>query len=130
MNVWNSSDATVHLAPKTSVAHVRTTRIFVRHLGRDSVLVYAAQQEELQFGERLREEISSKFLEVEDFSTHHVNSEMEKPKVLANEVVWIDPLERGSCIQYSVESVADRKLIDSQLRDYVCRRYLETVSVG
>ena len=48
----------------------------------------------------------------------------------ANEVVWIDPPERGSRTQYSVESVADRKLVDSQLRDYVCRGYLETVSVG
>ena len=69
------------------MVYVRASRIFVRHLGRDSVLVNAVQQEELQFGERLWEEISSKFPEVGDFSTHPVNSEMEKLKVRANEVV-------------------------------------------
>ena len=33
VNVWNSTDATVHLTPKTSMVHVRASRIFVRHLG-------------------------------------------------------------------------------------------------
>ena len=130
VNVWNSKNATVYLTPKTSMVHVSASRIFVRHLGRDSVLVNTIQQEELEFGERLREEISRKFPEVGDFSTHTVNCEMEKLKVRANEVVWADPPERGSRTQYSVESVADRKLVDSQLGDYVCCGYLETVSVG
>ena len=112
------------------MVHVRASRIFVRHLGRDSMLINAIQQEELQFSDRLREEISSRFPEVGDFSTHPVNSEMEKLKVRANEVVWIDPPERGSRTQYSIESMADRKLVDSQLRDCVCRGYLETVSIG
>ena len=130
VNVWNSTDATIYLTPKTSMVHVHAAKIFVRHLGRDSVLVNSMQQEVLQFGERLREEISSKFPTVGDFSTHPVNSDMEKLKVRANEVVWVDPPERGCRTQYSVESVADRKLVDQQLRDYVHRGYLETVSVG
>ena len=84
----------------------------------------------MEFGDRLREEISSKFPEVGDFSTHPVNSEMEKLKVRANEVVWADPPQRASRTQYSVESVVNKKFVDPQLRDYACHGYLETVSVG
>ena len=50
--------------------------------------------------------------------------------VLEKEVLWIEPPNLGSRTQYSVESVADRRKVMTQLEEYVSRGYLEEVSVS
>ena len=55
---------------------------------------------------------------------------MEKLLVRVTKVKWNEPPERGSRTQYSVESVADRDLINKQLGEYMQRGYLKEVSVA
>ena len=82
------------------------------------------------FTEDLKREVMEKYSQVGDFSTHPVNENMKKLKVRASEVIWVNPVERGSRTQYSVERVADCQLVDKQLQEYVQRGYLYNVSVG
>ena len=49
--------------------------------------------------------------------------------VRATEVRWTEPPEKGSRMQYSVETVADRQLVNQQLGEYVQRGYLKEVLV-
>lgn len=72
-----------------------------------------------EWKEKIQSHITKEYPKVGDLSSHPVNKKMEKLMVRASEVQWDDPPERGRRTQYSVESIADRRLVDKQLGEYV-----------
>ena len=130
VNIWNPTDGTIYLTQKTAMVNIIADRILVKHFGQDIKLVNGMSQVRDDFTEDLKREVMEKYSQVGDFSTHPVNENMEKLKVRASEVIWVNPVERGSRTQYAVERVADRQLVDKQLQEYVQRGYLYNVSVG
>ena len=88
------------------------------------------KEELLTVGEKLREEISQKYLKVGDFSSHPINGKLAKLGVRSTEVKWKIPPDQGVRTQYKVETVADRRMVHDQLQDYVRRGYLTDVSIG
>ena len=65
-----------------------------------------------------------------DLSEHPVNDRMRKLEVHKEEVPWVEPHELGFRTQYSIENVADRRLIEKQLEEYIQRGYLKEVGVA
>ena len=80
--------------------------------------------------EKIEEKIREMFPKVGDLSSHPVNEKMEELIVKKEEVNWSEPQEYGVRTQYSIENVADRRLIDKQLDEYVQRGYLKEISVA
>lgn len=130
LNVWNGTESAIHLNPKTVMVNVFAESISVKCLRKDIKLVSHVGVCEQKFADRRKDEIVTQYSGVGDFSTHPMNDEMAKLIVKASEISWIEPPERGSRTQYIVETVADRQLVDAQLRDYVRREYLKDVSVS
>ena len=131
VNAWNMTQETVYLTPKTVIVNLIGAKIGIKRFGSEKVLqINSMSLEDVEFGEMIKEKIMEKFPGVGDLSSHPVNKKMEKLLVRATEVKWNEPPERGSRTQYSVESVADRNLINKQLGEYVQRGYLKEVSVA
>ena len=79
---------------------------------------------------KIEEKIRDMFPAVGDLSSHPVNRRMEELLVKSEEVNWSELHEYGVRTQYAIENVADRRLIDKQLDQYVQRGYLREVSVA
>ena len=129
VNIFNSSAETVYLTPKTVMVNVQASEIRVKRHG-DSVRLVGNAEAWSDFGQRLKEEITTLFPRVGDLSCHPVNAEMQKLMVRSSEVVWKDPPERGSRTQYAVDDVADRRLVAKQLQEYIQRGYLHLASIS
>ena len=78
---------------------------------------------------KIEEKIRRMFPAVEDLSSHPVNEKMRKLMVTKKEVSWEEPRECGTRTQYSIENIADRRIIAEQLDAYVKRGYLREVSI-
>ena len=110
VNIWNSLDETIHLTPKTVMVNVQSGDVLVKHHG-EALCKITHIEVYKDLGDRLKEEIMNLFPSVGDLSSHPVNDEMRWLEVRSSEVVWREPLERGSRTQNAVENVADRKLV-------------------
>ena len=80
--------------------------------------------------EIIEQKIREMFPVVGDLSSHPVNEKMERLMVTKDEVSWNPPSECGVRTQYTIENVADRRLVAKQLGEYVQRGYLREVSVA
>ena len=130
VNAFNTTNEVVHIAPKTVMATVWAQQLEVKYLGQDPKILSINKEEILDFGEKLREEITWQYPKVGDFSLHPINDKLAKLGVRSTEVKWEKPLDQGVRTQYKVESVADRRMVRDQLQDYVHRGYLTDVSVA
>ena len=112
LNVYNSTEETICLTPKTTLVVVRAKNITIKQLGKDVRRINSITAEDPDsFGERLWEEIMLLYPMVSDLSEHTVNEAMAKMVVKSSEVSWRKPTERGSLTQYMVENVANRRLV-------------------
>ena len=129
LNVWNATDEVIHLTPRTAMVNVFAEDIQIRFFGRK--LRCASVTPEIEsFAARLQQKVMTMFPKVGDLSSHPVNAQMAKLKVTPSEVVWKSPPERGVRTQYGIQNVADRRLINQQLCEYVQREYLQEASVA
>ena len=85
---------------------------------------------ELLSSEVIEQKIRELFPKVGDLSSHPVNDKMRRLVVKKEEVTWSPPTECGVRTQYTIENVADRRLVAKQLGEYVQRGYLKEVSVA
>ena len=85
---------------------------------------------ELLSSDIIEQKIREMFPKVGDLSSHPVNDKMRRMVVKKEEVTWSPPTECGVRTQYSIENVADRRLVAKQLGEYVQRGYLKEVSVA
>lgn len=88
------------------------------------VLSIRKEEEILDFGDKLREEISGWSPNVGDFSLHPINGKIAKLSVRSMEVKWRKPPDWGVRTQFKVESMADRRMVRDKLQGYVYRGYL------
>ena len=129
VNAWNLTDEIIYLTPKTTMVNVRGKKIVIWYLGQDRQVIKTISLKELYCSEKFHGEIVSKHPLVGDFSTRPINYEMEELKVQASEVNWREPGESETWTHYLVETISDRRLVDTQLKDYMCRGYLYVNSV-
>ena len=130
VSAYNVTEETVYLTPKTILVNLAGAQVKIRRFGAEEVeRINNLTVVEKDYGEKIKNIIMEKYPKVGDLSSHPVNERMKKLMVRASEVRWNEPPERGSRTQYSVETVADRRLIDQQLGEYVQRGYLKEVSV-
>ena len=131
VNAYNVTDETIYLTPKTILVNLAGAQVNVKRFGTEAIeRINSLSIDEENYGEKIKEIIMKKYPRVGDLSSHPVNEKMERLMVRAYEVRWNEPPERGSRTQYSVETVADRQLINQQLEEYVQRGYLKEVSVA
>ena len=158
VNIWNSTQEVIQLAPKTVLVNVLGAEVTVKYLGENAEKIQKEdvyeidEREELKekdrkekimgigigelspefpfSAEKIEEKIREMFPNVGDLSSHPVNERMEELIVKKEEVNWSEPQEFGVRTQYAIENVADRRLIDKQLDEYVQRGYLREVSVA
>ena len=75
VNIWNSSDETIHLTPKTVMVNVQSGDVLVKHHG-EALRKITHIEVYKDFGDRLKEEIMSLFPKVGDLNSHPVSDEM------------------------------------------------------
>ena len=149
INIWNSNPEVMQLTPKTILVNIFGADVSVRYLGekieekqkdnmgkscettesRINRLGKESSDDRLTESE-IEEKIRRMFPNVGDLSSHPVNEKMKKLMVTRKEVSWEEPTEYGTRTQYSIENVADRRIISEQLDAYVQRGYLREVSVA
>ena len=77
---------------------------------------------ELLSSDIIEQKIREMFPKVGDLSSHPVNDKMRCMVVKKEEVTWSPPTECGVRTQYSIENVADRRLVAKQLGEYGPKR--------
>ena len=148
INIWNSNLEVMQLTPKTILVNIFGADVSVKYLGKEiekekkeiGLCSEATEPRMSQWEAELTDDslaeskiegkIRRMFPAVGDLSSHPVNKKMRKLMVTKKEVSWEEPRECGTRTQYSIENIADRRIIAEQLDAYVKRGYLREVSVA
>ena len=86
LNVWNTTEETLYLTPKTLLVTVKGTRILVKKLGIGEAVRVSQVVEEETMGKKIEKKIKTRFPKVGDLTSHPVNRWMKKLTVRAKEV--------------------------------------------
>ena len=148
INIWNSNLEVMQLTPKTILVNIFGADVSVKYLGKETekekkeiglcseateprMSQWEAELTDDSLAEsKIEEKIRRMFPAVGDLTSHPVNEKMRKLMVTKKEVSWEEPRECGTRTQYSIENIADRRIIAEQLDAYVKRGYLREVSVA
>ena len=131
VNIWNSHKEPIYLTPKTVLVNILGCNVFLKEFGKNirALMPRSASTKGIT-PEDIEIEVRRRFPGVGDLSSHPINEKMAHLRVRRDEVSMREPKEWGIRTQYAVENVADRRLIEKQLQDYVQRGYLREVSAG
>ena len=101
VNVWNTTSETICLMPKTVLVNITGAKVEVKRMGEPETLSINQVIIDEFWREEIKGRIKEKFPKVGDLSSHPVNENMEKLRVKASGVVWIEPDEPGTRTEYS-----------------------------
>ena len=146
VNVWNSSHEVIQLTPKAILVNIFAAEVSAKFLTKDAEKLKDIKKCHILIGggsaaENLPSELQACALEIEkrirdrfpsvgDLSSHPVTTKMQKLVVKKEEISWDEPTEWGTRTQYNIEKIADRRIIEEQLDQYIQRGYLKEVSIA
>ena len=85
------------------------------NLGQNLRILCIKKEQILDFGEKLREEITQEYPKVGNFIIYPINDKLAELDISSTKVKWQKPLDQGVRTQYKVETMADRRMVHDQL---------------